>query len=728
MGGWFQWSKAMPVPASRQSRGLPLPSAWQWLMIGAVCCAGYLYWTNRSQPSDSAEEPHAPEFVSRLQYVEELVNRGPEAVPELVAMLSNSDHVIRRFALVGLGRLGDQATESLDQVRERLSDDEAEVRFHALTAIVEISRDPDELAAVIIPLLENPDNRLRELAAKILDGSFFLNLGPVPLSDGGTPASENRRMLPNVVPRVLALAGHHDPVLRGLVVRILKQRDVSRDDPAVTETLRGLLDDSDPDVRSAAIIAFAGRGVASADEVRAWLCDKDPNVVGAALGAVEWLGEFRVLVLPELISLVGDAPPKPLWNSMDRLNFISRLISALRSLKLAAKPAVPALLQRLVELESSGFTFFGSAVPALLEMGAEPADLLPLVRPHLRTQLFGAQAAKLLARLDPEKARREAVQIIHDLEQNEDSVTEDALNLLGGLGTEARGAVPLLVRLIERNNRESDARQGGNRYNSVRALGNIGPDAAPAVTCLIALLRLPRNDLLAANRDDNVAVTLGKIGPASRSSVPLLLEILDISAPPPQRRHERWHAGAGPPDRSYLPPYEEVLRALGEIGDNSDEVLSRIRHHLEAIDSKNRSAALESLVMLDSGSTALIADLVRALGDDNVHVRLLAAGASQWRADVPRAVEALTKALSDSSPWVASAAALSLRELGREAASAIPALREMSQQSRNAVPNGIRSPGHYSYGGQSRLDADDFAHLSAAQAARRALEAIDVAP
>src|SRR5580765_6778124 len=112
----------MSAPAIRRSSGLALPSLWQWLVMIALCCAAYVYWPEASRRSDLLENSRTPEFVGKLRMVEDLVARGPESVPELVALLSSPDLTMRRFALVGLGRLGDQASDALELVRGRLVD------------------------------------------------------------------------------------------------------------------------------------------------------------------------------------------------------------------------------------------------------------------------------------------------------------------------------------------------------------------------------------------------------------------------------------------------------------------------------------------------------------------------------------------------------------------------------------------------------------------------------
>jgi HEAT repeat protein len=238
-------------------------------------------------------------------------------------------------------------------------------------------------------------------------------------------------------------------------------------------------------------------------------------------------------------------------------------------------------------------------------------------------------------------------------------------------------------------------------------------------------------------RNSHVIKSLGKIGPAARSAVPAILEVLG-EAPPPKTEVRRSSSDTatetGPPHFAY----EEAIVALGRIGDDSDQVLSRLRQEFSNDDGwQSRLIAMQSLILLcrhADHSEILLPDLIRALEDENSDVRLVAACLGQIWGDRTPAISSLIKALDNDDPWVVSAAALSLREIGPPAKSAAPRLRELTENGRNRSFNAIR----VQRGLELRLldgeqlvvlrfptGAFDLGRLSVSQAARLALEVID---
>lgn len=716
------------MSVNRPSRGVLLPSFRQLLAILVVGSAAYWLWVNYPGNSDPPPRPEARSLAHDLQTIEDLAARGPEAVPELVALLSSDERGTRRLALYGLGLLGERAAPALDAVRERLVGEDAEFRGYAFSAFVQICRDPEDLWATAARMLADPDARIRDTAARILDGTNVNTIVYRPPPSPGNASPVDRTVIQNVVRNVLPLAGAELPETRSLVIKIACWRDRSNDDPEITRMLRRLLDDPDRAVRGDAIVAFAARDAAPVDQVREWLRNDDPTVVTAGLGAVYWLGAERIETLPDLLDLVDKAPDQ---------NLVA-LINALQLLKTESKPAVPGLLRRLDALEirvSSGggagqestgrstameISRRFEAVPALLEMGAEPADLLPYLNPFLAPTHpnFGRKAAEMLARFRPDDAHRLAARLVQDIEQEENpAITTKALEELCGLGPAASDAVPALIRLIERN----DPKRIGFVYYSIEALGCIGPTAAPAVPGLIARLDLANADGDASTRHAIIVQSLGKMGPAAQSAVPAFLAILD-RPPPPQRDP----AEATSRTKDYQPPCREVNTALGLIGDNSEPVLARLRRQLAMPgDPQRRFTALKTLILLSGNTESLLPDLVRSLVDEDAGVRLLAAQAVAANDDRRHAVASLAQALKDSDPRVASAAALALRDLGPAAEPATPTLREIAGEGRNKIPNGIRVRRN-SAPSLSNMTVDhDLARLSLAEAALAALRAIE---
>ena len=137
----------------------------------------------------------------------------------------------------------------------------------------------------------------------------------------------------------------------------------------------------------------------------------------------------------------------------------------------------------------------------MVEVGADPSEVVPLVLPLLDEKTdynLCWQAGQILARIDPDEARRQVSRMIREIEATESSLDGNApcVQALFGLRSVANEAVPLLIRLLSDTDRYV-------RSMAMSILGGIGPDAVPAVAML--------KDLV--DRDSWAIETLGRIGP-----------------------------------------------------------------------------------------------------------------------------------------------------------------------------------------------------------------------
>lgn len=716
------------MSVNRPFRGVPLPSIWQVLVVTMLGGAAFLVWREFSGKTESPPTETPANAVTNMQAVEELAERGSEGVPELIALLASDDRSLRRLALYGLGRMGSEALSALEPVREQLDDEDPFVRAAALAAFADMCPEPDVVLATYVRMLADSDPGNREKVATVLENSRRLPRGNSPDRNSSAARMIDRIDVREIVHSVAAMAHAERPETRLLVIQIATHRDTKNDEPEVTQMLHELLADSDGTVRAAAIRAYASRGAARIEQVREWLRDADSRIVDAALAGVSWLGDDSVAALPDLLNLVDKVAD-------DRLH---KVIETLPSLGLDAKPAIAGLVRRLAALEIHSYEGQGiafrkggrnfdmervrkfDAAPALLAIGAETAEVATalggLLDPADRS--FDSESAQWLARLSPDEARRHGERMVRDIESNRTMASREALVLLGALGPAASDAVPLLIRLIETRNEQPR----GIEWYSVEALGAIGADAAAAVPCLREILLRPRTDHLAADQHGHAARSLGKIGPAARSAVPALIKILEMPEPPPSP--PSLEAIRRPPP-GYRPEYAEIMTALGQIGDNSEAVLAALRNQLQNRDQRSRLAALKALVALCPNPDGVVADQILCLEDPSPDVRLIAADMRDLQGERQPAVAALTKALRDEDPWVASAAALSLREFGSDAISAAPVLREIIGDIRNQAPNGVRVRRQDAR--DLRLDSDvrRMSRLKLSDAAQQALDAIE---
>jgi len=98
---------------------------------------------------------------------------------------------------------------------------------------------------------------------------------------------------------------------------------------------------------------------------------------------------------------------------------------------------------------------------------------------------------------------------------------KNSVQVLDGIGADARAAVPVLIQLLENTNACDEI---------VDTLCTIGPDAAPAVPYLLRYFDQLRGDGYYRQRFW-IIITLGRIGPAAQAAVPILLKESHYSMP-----------------------------------------------------------------------------------------------------------------------------------------------------------------------------------------------------
>ncbi len=270
-----------------------------------------------------------------------------------------------------------------------------------------------------------------------------------------------------------------------------------------------------------------------------------------------------------------------------------------------------------------------------------------------------------------------------------DSISRIA-EALGRLGAAAGAAVPTLLDLLK--GPRGELFHGKYRPLSIiPALGRIGPDAWPAASALIALMKEEPMARLTA------AKAIGQIGgPEARSAIPLL---------------ERLLRSADEADGIL------AAEALWRIDGRAGRVLPVLIERLSADDSCNSMAA-EVLGAMGGAAREAVPVLVACLEDTSLHARWvhLEAAVALWRIEhrVDRALPVLAALLRDpgaAGARVATRAAEALGEIGAEAREAAPILRE-------AAAGDLRPFG----GAADEIVTDDDAFLSAVAGAIRRIE------
>ena len=128
-------------------------------------------------------------------------------------------------------------------------------------------------------------------------------------------------------------------------------------------------------------------------------------------------------------------------------------------------------------------------------------------------------------RVDVERAAeaRNVSALIRALRDRDARVREDAAAALGKLGTDAKPAVPALIRALKV---ENDTYLYSMRSAAATALGQIGPEAREAVPALVEALKTGAGEFRYHYVRSAAATALGQIGPEAKDAVPALIEAL----------------------------------------------------------------------------------------------------------------------------------------------------------------------------------------------------------
>ncbi|HLJ10677.1 MAG TPA: HEAT repeat domain-containing protein [Planctomycetaceae bacterium] len=684
----------------RASRGVLLPTGGQCVVIAAVLCAFVLLWIELHPSPDAAEEQPLPEAIDEpaknpvesLSAVEAFVRRGTEAIPELVEALKADDAKSRGYAVYGLGRIGPDAADCLDLIRERFADEDAGVRKHAVFAFAFVSRDPDEIGEATAPLLADADEGVREAAAKEL-----IAIGP------------------SATKLVLGMLRHDIAAIRGHVLRILRAPMVqSQSYSEIEQNVRELVNDPDPAIQIEAVTALAEWNMAKPSEIRTLLNSEDPARVHVGLVAARTMGAAAAELLPDILARLDqkEFDNTPEVNNQWTPSRLDPILQVLSSMGTAALSAGPYLI-RVFELRHDYSRM--SIAKTLFAIGVDAEDIGCLLAPFVldSNRRFVSDAGEWLVEYCPEAARCQVSLLIPRLRGKKDAVDEAVLQALYALGLEAQEAVPALMPLAA--HRDKNISEFAAWTLKRAGLKAIPSDPIPAFVSSLA------DGKLGFKRRTSFAIALGRLGPAARSAIPMLIKFVNLPERPPQE------TVADASDETIFRAAAVV--ALGEIGDRDRRVLDALHVQLAARSPVVRGRALESLARLAPDSQAVFKQLLRCIGDDAEIVRArVALAIARMKLDRREAVAPLTAALGDASSYVRTAAALALGKIGPAAGSALPALRRALTDAANKRPNSQIADESPPARPKSFFRIPELDELSVEQAVRQAISAIDSAP
>lgn len=405
-----------------------------------------------------------------------ITSGGEPNVERLITELRDNREEVRIQAIDQLGRLGSQAAPAVPALETLLRDDSAMVRAHAA-------------------------------------GS----LGAI-----GSAAE-------TAVPSLIRSVGDPEPAVRRKAIEALGRL---RPDPQLTvQPFVRLMEDADPSVRLRALDALAEHGAAAVPAL-VELLEKDQAAYWACL-VLNQIGPDAESAVPALTERISDPRPEVRREAILALAEIGEAAAA-------ATDAIAAVLD--------DDTTRLAATYALGRLGRIPPEAGSRIREHAhsRDPLLRTTSVWTLARIYPEdtELQKEAIdQLATSLKSDELQVRATAARALASMDPDPEIAAPILEDALRDADEETiqyalDAVAGlgpvmipqltrALQFETLRprvafVLGEMGPDAEPAVEALVELIDAPSRQT-----QREALLALAKIGPAAEVAVPALIKALE---------------------------------------------------------------------------------------------------------------------------------------------------------------------------------------------------------
>lgn len=503
------------------------------------------------------------------------------------------------------------------------------------------------------------------------------------------------------VPQLTAAVASKDAELRWRAVRALGMTG----DAKAAGAVRKAASDANPGVRAQAVFALARLGAKDQESINvivARVTDPDVAVRRATMAALRALRDQRDKVRPLIVKVLEDADPSVVMPALHTLaeggaEVVPALVDALEHKEArywaclilaeigpAGKAAVPGLVKTLADERPEVRI---QALVALAEIGPEAKSASPAVAKALDDSFMSVKyaAAFALGRIG-DKAQAAAIDKAaasddHFLRlvgiwaaakvdpDNQAKVQAAAKALVAGLLDEhenhrvaaARGLVELNASEIV--NKELDAAAASLNESQIdRAMEAFASLGSRVVPRAIPLLKDPK-------RRERAMKVLGKIGPESAPAVPALVDLLKDQDPKVRTEALFTLAAIGPKASPAIAP------ATAALADADRDVMLTAGYYLDKMGPEAKAAAPELRKLLTSND-----ELVQITA---VHALLSVDPGNPDNAKV--AVPVMTAALKNPLAFIRGEAAMTLGDLGKAAAGALPALEAAAKDTDEGV-------------------------------------------
>jgi HEAT repeat protein len=348
----------------------------------------------------------------------------------------------------------------------------------------------------------------------------------------------------------------------------------ARDAVPVLLPLLAADDDAERALPATLLGEIGPRARSAVPALRKLLKDRERGVRGAAAGALSRLDRTAVEAIPVLVEVLGEEARTELFPG-----------THVEALARFGKPAVPALIELLKDRHAVyrltsplGLTtgpeaeiLAGQAAFALGEIGPDAAEALPALLDVLQDRT----TSKLR---DPHAWTEDLTSRVAVLELRQPPLRRSALRALGRMGSKAREAAPVLLR-IARDPVESPR----TRQAAVEALWRIEAKAEPLLPVGRELLSAPGNSSVDLDGFD----WLSELGPSARDLMPVLIHRLEDDhllggrLDPARVSAASLLGKLGPVAKAAVPALQEALRSpFPELRASSAAALVRIEGKL----------------------------------------------------------------------------------------------------------------------------------------------------
>jgi HEAT repeat protein len=244
-----------------------------------------------------------------------------------------------------------------------------------------------------------------------------------------------------------------------------------------------------------------------------------------------------------------------------------------------ARPEAEAMIE---QARSADILTRVKLIQGLPRSGIDAVDFMPALVVWAKDQNNQVREAACEALV--KVGKRAVPQVVTLLSSREERDVLSGVKMLGEIGQEPKVAIPALVGALKQPDSET-------LKETLKALAGFGQDAAPAVPALLEFMA--RGDKTRLQQE--IAYTLGEIGPGAKEAVPQLLELLK----------------SGKDSDGFLK--NVVAEALGKIGPAAAPAVPFLVLALKSDDVRLPTTAAEALGNIGAGASPGIPGLIEAM-------------------------------------------------------------------------------------------------------------------